>query len=294
MRDLDPKVTQRKILSRIGLFLIGASVISFMVFYVIVMLQSQGYSYIDTATIELIQTEPIEEGATTAIVTTDLGEIRMVLYEDYAPGTVSNFIALVESGYYDGCYIFEAKEDVYFAAGASDSVGSTTASEENELVEQELHQNLWPFKGAVCALTTASDGSLWNAVFGNTTYYTGSRFVVVGSMDFTDEEYLEEFLEASEYEPIKNAFLTLGGVPNFSQQMTVFAQVYSGFSVIDQITGLTLAEEDNENGYTPPLEDVCIQSIVIATYSEEDEAINELNAMIAAIPENISEDSTTE
>nr|MDE5563739.1 peptidylprolyl isomerase [Oscillospiraceae bacterium] len=91
-----------KTLSVLGIFLLGAAVVSFIVFYLSVMISNQGYTYIDPETLELTQTEDIEEGAPIAIVTTSLGEIRAVLYPEYAPETVAQFIRLAEDGYYDG------------------------------------------------------------------------------------------------------------------------------------------------------------------------------------------------
>ena len=98
-----------KTLSRLGIFLMFASLISFIVFYAIVMISHQGYKMIDPDTLELVQTEEIQEGSPTAIITTTMGEIRAVLYPEYAPQTVAQFISLAESGYYDNTYVFEVK-----------------------------------------------------------------------------------------------------------------------------------------------------------------------------------------
>ena len=104
---------KNKKLSALGIFLILAAVVSFIVFYLSVLLANPSYHYVDTDTMELVQTQEIPEGAGTVIITTSLGEIRAVLYPEYAPETVAQFRRLVASGYYDGTSVFETKEDVF-------------------------------------------------------------------------------------------------------------------------------------------------------------------------------------
>lgn len=264
-------------LSVLGMFLLGASVVSFIAFYLIVMISNQGYTYIDPDTIELVQTKDIPEGSPTAIITTTKGEIRVVLYPEYAPQTVAQFEKLAESGYYDNTYVFEEKTDVYFAAGAADTLGAlpAAATEEQERVPQELHQNLWPLRGALCSMNTSVDTSFTKRLFKNETKYTGSRFMLLGTVDFSDEEFMTQFYEASASKVLADAFLSWGGVPNFSQQVTVFGQTYAGFDVIEEICAAPLQAE-HTGGYTPPVEDIQILSVTISTYGEEDAAMNEL------------------
>ena len=265
-----------------GIFLLAAALLSFIAFYVIVMISQQGYHYIDPDTLELVQIQDIPDGAPTAVIETSLGEIRAVLYPEYAPNTVSQFISLAEKGWYNDTCIFEAKNNVYFAAGSADSSGTLKTPpvfENQEKVPQELHQNLWPFRGALCALTTSTDTSFSKRLFKNETYYTGSRFMLLNSVDFSDEEFVTQFREASGSELLADTFLNLGGVPNFSQQITVFGQAYSGLDVISQITSLPLAEDANQQGYTPPLEEIKILSVTISSYSQEDAVLNELTSL---------------
>lgn len=262
---------KRRSLSTLGIFLLAASVISFIIFYIIVMVSNQGYSYVDVDTMELIQLEEIEEGAPIAVIDTTMGEIRCVLYPEYAPKTVAQFIRLAENGYYDNTYVFEAKNDVYFAAGAGDVQGNLPdgATEEQEKLPQELHQNLWPLRGALCSLNTTQEGGYFARVFQSQKKYTGSRFMILGSVDFSDEEFVQQFREASGSEELADAFIERGGVPNFSQQVTIFGQVYEGMDVSNAICAAALVQEENAGGYTPPVEEIRINSITIGTYGED-------------------------
>ncbi len=270
-------MNKSKTLSRLGIFLIFTSVISFVVFYLVVMISQENYSYIDVNTLELVQTQEIAEGSPTAIIQTTYGEIRAVLYPEQAPKTVENFIALAEKGYYDNTYVFEQKTDVYFAAGAATVHGalSDQATEEQERIPRELHQNLWPFRGALCAMNTAVDGGFTDRLFGSQSYFTGSRFMVLGSVDFNDA-YITEFREASGSEMLADAFIERGGVPNLSQQMAVFGQTYAGFDVIAEICAAAVEETTNVSGYTPPVDECKILSITISNYGEADAEMNEL------------------
>lgn len=270
---------KNKVLSMLGIFLLVSSIISFIVFYLIVMTSQKGYHFVDPDTLKLIQTEEIAEGAPTAIIETTRGEFRCVLYPDYAPQTVAQFIELAEDGYYNDTYVFEAKNDVYFAAGSAGSDGSLPDSLDaaREKVPQELHQDLWPFKGALCSLNTTVEGGFFKRLFKDTETFTGTRFMVLGSVDFSDEEFMQQFREASGSERLADAFIQYGGVPNFSQQVTVFGQTYAGLDVVEAICSAELFESPSSAGYTPPKEDIRILSVTISAYGEEDKALNELS-----------------
>lgn len=255
------------------------SVISFIIFYLVTMISNQGYHYIDSDTLELVQTEDIPEGSPTAIITTSIGEIRAVLYPEYAPETVKQFISLAQDGWYDNTYVFEAKNDVYFTAGSIDNQGNLpdNTAESQERLPQELHQNLWPFRGALCSLNTATDTSFTKRLFKTEVKYTGSRFMILNSVDFSDQEFITEFREVSGNEALADAFIARGGVPNFSQQFTIFGQAYAGLDIINQICSAELSETANAQGYTPPKEDIFIISVEISSYDEQDAVLNELS-----------------
>lgn len=267
MSSIPNPQNKRKTLSRLGIFMLLASLFSFIVFYAIVMISNQGYTYVDVETMELVQTKDIEKGAPIAVIDTTYGEIRAVLYPEYAPETVKNFIALAESGYYDNTVVFHQEQDVYFMTGTPNADGTVPeAAQTNEHVPLETHQNLWSFKGAFCSLNTTVEGGFFDRLFKNTETFSGSRFMILGSVDFSDEEFVTQFREASGSEALANAYIQRGGVPNFAQQMTIFAQTYEGFDVIDTILSAQVQAETNVSGYTPPAEECRILSVTIGEY----------------------------
>ena len=87
--------------------------------------------------------------------------------------------------------------------------------------------------------------------------------------NFSDEEFVTQFREASGSEELADAFIERGGVPNFAQQMTIFAQTYEGIEVVEEICAAAVQEATNAAGYTPPAEECKIISIEITEYSAE-------------------------
>ncbi|MBE6862472.1 MAG: peptidylprolyl isomerase [Ruminococcus sp.] len=229
---------------------------------------------INTDTMELVQLEAPEEGDPIAIVETSLGEFRFVLYPEYSPNAVKNFTELAESGYYNNTYVFHSESGAFSAAGSPNKDGTLKEDfdKNRELVERELHQNLWPFKGAVCCMTSTVDKGFFDALFGGGDYYCGSRLAFLNTIEFTDE--IKEEMASSDNKTLADAFAEKGGVPNFSQQMTVIGQTYEGMEIVEQLS--KLETDASENGtYKIPKEDIMILSVTIDEYYESGEAAEE-------------------
>lgn len=227
--------------------------------------ENDRYIVIDPDTMKLIQLEAPKEGDPIAIVDTTLGEFRFVLYPEQSPNAVKNFTELAESGYYDGTYVYNSESGVYASAGSKQKDGelSEDCDSSRELIERELDQDLWPFRGAVCMLNTSKESTFKQKLMGGGKFFNGSRFALVNSIEFTDE-LRQELLDASQSQELGEAFLEVGGVPNFSQQMTIIGQTYEGLDVIDAITNV---EVRNDGHNKAPVDDIIINSIKIDSYS---------------------------
>lgn len=213
--------------------------------------------------IELVQTETIKgniaDDASVAVVSTDMGDFALELYPQFAPDTVANFISLAESGYYDNTFVYEVEKGIHIGGGCKYNDGALPEGydRDSEMIGPEISKNLWPVKGAVmsCGLTHST---LWS---GQETY-SGSRFLISGSIEFSEEEK-DELLAAKDTSRIAELFLEYGGTPNVSQQITVFAQVFDGWDVLDSLLS---AEADEET--LIPKKDISITGISICTYSD--------------------------
>lgn len=231
---------------------------------------TNGYSaVVNLDDIELIQLEPPKNGDPVAIMHTTAGDMKYCLYPSKCPQAVENFVQLAESGYYDDTFIFTVEKGVLFAGGAPNPDGSLHPDVQNdakeESVPRELSEDLWPLRGALCALKTKTDGGFFRTLAGKQQFYNGSRFLVADSIEMT-ADIRENLLADEEKRIIAEAFLEYGGIPNYSQQMTVFGQLYDGFEVLDAITDTELI---GEKGAMRPKEEIRIESIEIDVYSEE-------------------------
>lgn len=209
---------------------------------------------IDIDSIEFVQfNEDIPDDTPVAVIKTTLGDMKAVLYPEYAPNTVANFTNLAKQDYYDDSYIFRVQKNTYFACGAPNPNGDLNEDYDKnmEKVQNEFHQNLWPFRWSICSLSENRGCS-------------GSRFFVVDSIEFTDE-IIEEMRSTSENTKLADAFIEHGGIPNYSQQFTVFAQIYDGTDIAELIA----AQDSDEDNELRPYEDIKITDIEISTYGEQ-------------------------
>lgn len=222
--------------------------------------------------IVLIQLDEPPSGAKAAVVHTTLGDMQFTLYPDECPQTVENFCKLAESGYYDDTYVFELAPSVFFAAGAATGEGDLPAGKEGtaqERVPQELSPKLWPFRGALCAMQTTSEGGLWKTMTKTRDVYTGSRFLVCNSIEMTDAVQKEmRSVSSDAMKRVADAFIEKGGIPNYAQQMTVFGQMTDGFDVLDAITSAAVGDGESiseEVTVTRPKDEIRVLSVEIIT-----------------------------
>lgn len=232
-------------------------------------LQQQTGPYIDLSEVTLVQLDTPADDAPAMCVHTTCGDIVAELYPEQAPDYVAQFTELAESGYYDNTYVFQIEPGVYFEAGTANPDGTVT-DDTYEHVAAETDSSLWPFRGAFCAPTVSQEGGFFDRLTGNMTSYCGSRFVVCDTIEFDDDTKEALSSVAENAEAINDAFLEYGGIPNYSQQMTIFAQAYGdeSFATIDAITDAAVRNAETEGGYTPPVEEIRILSIEIGVYAD--------------------------
>lgn len=250
----------KKGVSILLVILVIASLISLTMFSCTVQM-AQNDTYVDMSEAHLLQLETPSDEDPAMIVHTSVGDITAVLYPEAAPNYVAQFTELAEKGYYDGTYVYETQDGAYFRAGSPNEDGSLDdqLDESRQKVETELTADLWSFRGAFCAPVTETENNFFKMLFGNNASYCGTRFLVCNSIVF-DEETKQQMQETDESAAaVTDAFLSWGGVPDCSQQMTIFAQAYGkeSFEVIDAISNSTLSEES-----------ICIEKIEITNWGK--------------------------
>ena len=93
------------------------------------------------------------DGSGTALIRTNMGDIRAVLFKDKAPITTQNFIALAESGFYDGLTFHRIIKGFVIQGG--DPRGDGTGGS-GKTIPLETHEDLTHVDGAL-AMARSTD-----------------------------------------------------------------------------------------------------------------------------------------
>ena len=188
-----------------------------------------------------------EQGETKITMNTNMGEIKIRLFDDKAPKAVENFVTHAKEGYYDGLVFHRVINDFMIQGG--DPLGNGTGGESiwGEPFEDEFTPLLHNLRGALCM---ANAGPNTN----------GSQFFIVQAKTVSDD-LLEQMEMASEEifpTEVINAYKENGGTPWLDFRHTVFGQVYEGMDVVDNIASVKVDYFSNK-----PFNDVMIDAITV-------------------------------
>lgn len=195
-----------------------------------------------------IQTSAPVAGDLVAIMHTNMGDIKIKLFEKQVPKTVKNFVELAKKGYYNGIIFHRVIKDFMIQGGDPTGTGMGGESIYGEKFEDEFDLTLHNVRGA---LSMANAGPNTN----------GSQFFIVQASEcpeamlgqmrqLTDRGFPEETI--ADYE-------ALGGTPWLDFKHSVFGQVYEGMKVVDDIANVRCGAGDR------PMYDVVIEGIDIET-----------------------------
>lgn len=252
------------------------------------------------------QLELPEIGEKIVVFETTKGNIYMRLFPESAPITVTNFVGLVEAGYYDGITFHRVINDFMIQGGDPEGTGMGGESVWGGKFEDEFNANLLNIRGS---LSMANSGTATN----------GSQFFINQGKSSTNKSYydyetLYEQLYSANAEALKQEYNTYinelkGEYPDADSYVkgaidqyigrnaiftddvseeawklykenggnihldgafkrghgghSVFAQVFSGMSVVDAIAGVEVDANDK------PTTDVVITKAYTTTVTEE-------------------------
>ena len=185
-------------------------------------------------------------GDTIAIFDTSLGVFKAVLYPQFAPKAVENFVTLSRNGYYNGSTFHRVILDFIIQGGDPTYTGSGGDSIWMLPFEDELTESLHHYRGALCMV---NEGKNTNR----------SQFFVVKGGSIT-EELINKMKSAGYSQGVIDAYREVGGRPTMDFKYTIFGQIYDGMDIVDEIN-IAKTHEDNR-----PVKDIIINSIVIDTY----------------------------
>lgn len=226
------------------------------------------------------------DGDLIAIFTTNLGEVRAVLYPDAAPMAVYNFVGLARTGYYNGTTIWRSQYG--FAVQGGDATGTGTGGStiwSNNPYPLEANADLKHYAGALCA-AFATGGDVTG---GNSQFY-----FVAALPDSVDKTQQDQLTQNGYSESQVAAYAAAGGLPYLDNTDTVFGQVYEGMDVVDKMACVdTEQNEDGTDTWRPTEEDaITIESVTIATYPGP--TTEELAAQSESSAESTAESDSTD
>ncbi|MEZ4960591.1 MAG: peptidylprolyl isomerase [Saprospiraceae bacterium] len=186
-------------------------------------------------------------GETMALIETDMGNIKVKLY-DSTPKHKENFIKLAKEGYYDGTLFHRVIPGFMVQGGDPDSKTAQPgqplgAGGPGYTIEAEIGAK--HFRGALAA---ARQGDQVNPEKRS----SGSQFYIVQNGPVPAAQ-LDQIIaqKGLQYTPEeKDYYLKVGGTPFLDGDYTVFGQVVEGLDVVDKIANAQRAPGDR------PLQDI--------------------------------------
>lgn len=159
------------------------------------------------------------------LITTDLGDIKIKLYNE-TPVHRDNFLKLVTEGKYDNSIFHRVIQQFMIQGGGINGgtadIGGTLPA---EIVPQYFHK-----RGALAAARMGDEANPEKRS-------SGSQFYIVQGRAFAEAD-LQRFAQSRNItftpEQIK-AYTTIGGAPHLDMGYTVFGEVIEGMDVVDKI-----------------------------------------------------------
>ena len=183
------------------------------------------------------------EKETHALISTNLGDIKVKLYDE-TPKHRDNFIKLANEKYYDGTLFHRVIKDFMIQGGDPDSKTATPGQQLGSggpgyTVPAEFVPQLFHKKGALAAARRGAGNPQKES--------SGCQFYIVTGKVATDAE-LDRMPNMTPER--KAVYKEIGGTPFLDDNYTVFGEVVSGLDVVDKI-GLVQTRPGDR-----PIEDV--------------------------------------
>lgn len=183
-----------------------------------------------------------EQTTPTATIKTNMGDITVQLFPEFAPKTVKNFIELAKKGYYDNVIFHRVIPDFMIQGGDPTGTGMGGESIYGEKFEDEFSPELFNVRGA---LSMANAGPNTN----------GSQFFIVNNKN-VPANMMTQMEEAGYPKEVVEAYRE-GGTPWLDFRHTVFGHVVNGMDIVDMIAQVQRGPQDR------PVHDVVIEAIEI-------------------------------
>ncbi len=184
-------------------------------------------------------------GETVAVMHTNMGDIKIRLFGEYAPKTVENFVTHAKNGYYNGIVFHRVIKDFMIQGGDPTATGCGGESIWGKPFADEFHPSLHNICGAL-SMANAGPGT------------NGSQFFIVEAQSVPQNmtEQMKQLPDSFPSQAVEG-YEKLGGTPWLDYRHSVFGQVYDGMDTVHKIAAVEV------DGTDKPITPVTIEGIDI-------------------------------
>lgn len=205
---------------------------------------------------------PREGDIIVEFVIEDFGIIRAKLFPDKAPVAVEKFISLANEGHYNGISFYRIIKNFMIQIGQIDE------TVENGYFDDEINDELNPFRGALCMSNLGKTNSNIPQFFmiqTDDSVIKELEYLLIEGRNMMFNDYIKIHYNVELSEQLLRDYKKFGGALWLTGRHTIFGQIFDGFDVLDNIA----ETEVNETGI--PYKEVIINEVVITEYKEVQE-----------------------
>ena len=223
------------------------------------------------------QLEMPEEGEDIAVIKTNMGTMKLRLFEKEAPKTCENFKTLAKDGFYNGIIFHRVIKNFMIQTGDPNGDGTGGKSICDKPFEDEFSDHLFNITYSVAMANrgkNTNESQFFINQGGKDSFIGFDRFSKAYEAYKKDPEaFTNEYgsiIDMSKFnDRIKDLYNENGGNPHLDgfysttgNGHTVFAQVFDGKDVVDSIASV------KTNGSDKPIKDIVIKKIDIVKYKK--------------------------
>lgn len=195
----------------------------------------------------------IAKNESLVLIKTSSGNIKIKLFNHYAPLAVENFLTHAKQGYYNNTTFHRVIKDFMIQGGdpkGDGSGGESIWKNKNSKIDSgngfknEISTSLYNIRGALSMANAGTDTN-------------GSQFFIVQNGDdqsskLDTNNYPKKIIDAYKH----------GGYPSLDGQYTVFGQVISGMDIVDKIANAE-TKNNQQKEQSQPINPVKVTNIDI-------------------------------
>ena len=199
-------------------------------------------------------------GEEVAVFDTNMGIIKMRLFDKAAPKTVENFKTHIKDGYYNGVIFHRVIKGFMIQGGDPQGNGTGGESIWGGTFEDEFCNGYYNFYGSVAMANTGVEGT------NGSQFFINQNDNVKGDFEYGAYDVYNKYFP----EWVTKAYYQYGGYPVGDHEMyeqthynghTVFGQVFEGMDVVNAIASVEVGENDK------PVKDVVINKAYLEKYN---------------------------